>query len=114
LTSPSVHLLTRLALFAKPPHFHVHFTPTYGSWINPVERWFAVLTNKRIRRGVFRSVKELDAAIRQYIEVHNENPTPFVWTRTADQILASIARYAQRTTRPISRTIWDKRLVSCL
>ena len=84
--------------FAKRPRFHVHFTPTYGSWINLVERWFAELTNKRIRRGVFRSVKELQAAIREYIEVHNEDPKPFVWTKTADQILASIARYAQRTT----------------
>ncbi len=85
--------------FAKRPHFHfhVHFTPTYGSWINLVERWFAELTNKRIRRGVFRSVKELEAAIREFIAVHNEHPKPFVWTRTADQILASIARYAQRT-----------------
>ena len=83
--------------FTKRPRFHVHFTPTYGSWINLVERWFAELTNKRIRRGVFRSVKELEAAIREYIHVHNENPKPFVWTRTADQILASIARYAQRT-----------------
>jgi transposase len=82
---------------AKRPRFHVHFTPTYGSWINLVERWFAELTNKRIRRGVFRSVKELEAAIREYIDVHNEDPKPFVWTKTADQILASIARYAQRT-----------------
>ena len=84
--------------FAKRPRFHIHFTPTYGSWINLVERWFAELTNKRIRRGVFRSVKELEAAIREYIDVHNEDPKPFVWTKTADQILASIARYAQRTT----------------
>jgi transposase len=83
--------------FAKRPRFHFHFTPTYGSWINLVERWFAELTNKRIRRGVFRSVKELEAAIREYIEVHNEDPTPFVWTKTADQILDSIARYARRT-----------------
>lgn len=83
--------------FAKRPRFHVHFTPTYGSWINLVERWFAEITNKRIRRGVFRSVKELEAAIREYIAVHNEDPKPFVWTRTADQILGSIARYAQRT-----------------
>src|SRR6202162_5782194 len=95
--------------FAKRPHFHVHFTPTYGSWINLVERWFAELTNKRIRRGVFRSVKELETAIREYIVIHNENPTPFAWTRTADQILASIARYAQRTlaahpARLIART----------
>ena len=84
--------------FAKRPRFHVHFTPTYGSWINLVERWFAEITNRRIRRGVFRSVKELEAAIREYIAVHNEDPKPFVWTRTADQILDSIARYAQRTT----------------
>jgi hypothetical protein len=72
--------------------------PTYGSWINLVERWFAELTNKRIRRGVFRSVKELETAIREYIDVHNEDPQPFTWTRIADQILDSIARYAQRTT----------------
>ena len=83
--------------FAKRPRFRLHFTPTYGSWINLVERWFAELTNKRIRRGVFRSVKELEAAIREYIDVHNEDPKPFVWTRTADQILDSIARYARRT-----------------
>jgi transposase len=83
--------------FAKRPRFHVHFTPTYGSWINLVERWFAEITNKRIRRGVFRSVKELEAAIREYIDVHNETPKPFVWIRTADEILASIARFAQRT-----------------
>lgn len=96
--------------FAKRPRFHVHFTPTYGSWINLVERWFAELTNKRIRRGVFRSVKDLEAAIREYIDIHNEDPTPFVWTRSADEILASIARYAQRTLTAhpqqlISRTI---------
>jgi len=83
--------------FAKRPRFHIHFTPTYGSWINLVERWFAEITNKRIRRGVFRSVKELEAAIREYIDIHNEDPKPFVWTRTADEILASIARFAQRT-----------------
>jgi len=83
--------------FAKRPRFHVHFTPTYGSWINLVERWFAEITNQRIRRGVFRSVQELEAAIREYIDVHNENPKPFVWTKTADQILTSIARFAQRT-----------------
>src|SRR5947208_2197188 len=83
--------------FAKRPRFHVHFTPTYGSWINLVERWFAEITNKRIRRGVFRSVKELEAAIREHIEVHNENPKPFAGTKTADQILANIARFAQRT-----------------
>ena len=87
--------------FAKRPHFHVHFTPTYGSWINLVERWFAAITNKRIRRGIFRSVKELETAIREYIDIHNEAPKPFVWTRTADEILASIARFAQRTGSPV-------------
>lgn len=85
--------------FAKRPRFHVHFTPTYGSWLNLVERWFAEITNKRIRRGVFRSVRELEAAIRDYIDVHNEAPKPFVWTRTADEILASIARFAQGTQK---------------
>jgi transposase len=96
--------------FAKRPRFHIHFTPTYGSWINLVERWFAEITNKRIRRGVFRSVKELEVAIRAYIDVHNQAPKPFVWTRTADEILASIARFAHRTntavqpSRLISRT----------
>jgi transposase len=83
--------------FAKRPQFHAHFTPTYASWINLVERWLAAITNRRIRRGVFRSVQELETAIREYIEAHNENPKPFVWTKTADQILASIARFAQRT-----------------
>jgi transposase len=83
--------------FAKRPNFHMHFTPTYGSWINLVERWFAEITNRRIRRGIFRSVKELEQAITEYIDVHNDAPKPFVWTKTADEILASIARFAQRT-----------------
>lgn len=83
--------------FVKRPRFHLHFTPTYGSWINLVERWFAEITNKRIRRGIFRSVKELEAAIREYLDAHNQAPKPFTWTKTADEILASIARYAQRT-----------------
>jgi transposase len=82
---------------AKRPRYHVHFTPTYGSWMNLVERWFAELTNKQLRRGVHRSTRELENAIREFLEVHNENPKPFVWTKTADQILASIARFAQRT-----------------
>ena len=82
---------------AKRPRFHVHFTPTYGSWLNLVERWFAELTNKQIRRGTHRSVPALETAIREFIDAHNEDPKPFVWTKTADQILASIARFAQRT-----------------
>lgn len=95
--------------FAKRPRFHVHFTPTYGSWLNLVERWFAELTNKQLRRGVHRGVRELEAAIREFIDAHHEAPTPFVWTKTADAILASIARFAQRTSEAqaaqlISRT----------
>ena len=82
---------------AKRPRFHVHFTPTYGSWLNLVERWFAELTTKQVRRGVHRSVAELELAIRTFIDAHNTDPKPFVWTKTADQILASIARFAQRT-----------------
>ena len=85
------------AWLKQHPRFMVHFVPTSSSWLNLVERWFAEITNKRIRRGIFRSVKELESAIREYIDVHNEDPKPFVWTRTADQILASIARFAQRT-----------------
>ena len=83
--------------FAKRPRFHVHFTPTYGSWLSLVERWFAELTMKRIRRGSFRSVPQLKAAIQEFIEAHQLNPKPFVWTKSADEILASIARFAQRT-----------------
>src|ERR1700758_831792 len=77
---------------AKRPRFHVHFTPTYGSWLNLVERWFAELTNKQLRRGAHRSVAQLEAAIREFIDAHHANPKPFVWTKTADEILASMAR----------------------
>ena len=96
--------------FAKRPRFHVHFTPTYGSWVNFVERWFAELTNKQRRRGVHRSGRALKAAIREFLDAHHAAPKPFVWTKTADEILASITRFAQRTsdaeaaTELISRT----------
>jgi transposase len=83
---------------AKRPRFHVHFTPTYGSWLNLVERWFAALTTKQLRRGAHRSVAQLEAAIQEFIDAHHVDPKPFVWTKTADQILASIARFAQRTS----------------
>lgn len=85
------------AWFAKRPRFHAHFTPTYGSWLNLVERWFAELTNKQLRRGTHRSVRALETAIRDFIEAHNTTGKPFVWAKTADEILASIARFAQRT-----------------
>jgi transposase len=81
----------------KRPRFHVHFTPTYGSWLNLVERWFAALTTKQLRRGAHRSVTQLETAIRAFIAAHHADPKPFVWTKTADEILASIARFAQRT-----------------
>jgi transposase len=83
--------------FAKRPRFHVHFTPTYGSWLNLVERWFAELTNKQIRRGAHRGVRELEQAIREFLDANNEHPHPFIWTKTADEILTSIARFAHRT-----------------
>lgn len=83
--------------FAKRPRFYVHFTPTYGSWLNLIERWFAELTTKQLRRGVYRSVRALEAAIHEFIAAHNAGGKPFVWTKTADEILASIARFAQRT-----------------
>ena len=87
------------AWFAKRPRFHVHFTPTYSSWLNLVERWFAELTTKQLRRGVHRSVRALEAAIHEFIAAHNAQSAPFIWTKTADEILASIARFAQRTVK---------------
>ncbi len=83
--------------FAKRPRYHLHFTPTYGSWLNQVERWFALLTQRQIKRGAHRSVRELERAIKDFIRHHNRDPKPFRWVKTADQILASIARFAQRT-----------------
>lgn len=76
---------------AKHPRFHLHFTPTSSSWLNLVERWFRELTTKRIRRGVFKSVPELIAAIAEYIRVHNETPKPFVWTASAERILEKVS-----------------------
>ena len=84
----------------KRPRFHLHFTPTGASWINLVERWFALLTEKQIRRGIFRSTRELETTIRNYIDTHNEQPKPFIWTKTADEILASVARFCKRTSVP--------------
>jgi transposase len=80
------------AWLAKHPRFHLHFTPTSSSWLNLVERWFRELTDKAIRRGVFHSVPELTAAIEAYLRVHNDDPRPFVWTATAEEILAKVRR----------------------
>src|SRR6266542_4724544 len=78
------------------PRFVLHFTPTSSSWLNLVERWFAELTTKKLRRGSHRSVRELNADIRAWIDSWNGNPRPFVWTKTANEILDSIARYCKR------------------
>lgn len=83
---------------AKRPRFHMHFTPTSSSWLNLVERWFATLTEKQLRRGVHRSTQELEAAIYSYLEMSNEDLRPFKWTKTADEILASVARFCYRTS----------------
>jgi transposase len=80
----------------KHPRFHVHFTPTGSSWINQVERWFGYLTDKKIRRGVHKSVQALEADIRDWIEHWNEDPKPFTWTKTADEILNSLAEYMSK------------------
>jgi len=78
------------------PRFVLHFTPTSSSWLNLVERWFGELTNKKLRRGAHRSVRDLNADIRSWIKTWNDNPRPYVWTKTADQILDSIAAYCTR------------------
>jgi transposase len=89
------------AWLARRPHYHVHFTPTSASWINQVERWFAELTRKKIQRGVHTSTKELEADIRAFIQRHNENPKPFKWTKSADEILASVKRFCQKTQKTL-------------
>ena len=82
----------------RNPRFQLHFTPTSASWINLVERWFAQLTERQIRRGVHRSTNELERAIKQYLDTCNLDPRPFVWTKTADEILTSVANFCHRTS----------------
>jgi transposase len=81
---------------AAHPRFHMHFTPTYSSWLNQVERWFGLLTEKQLRRSVHRSIQALEKDIRAWIEQWNDNPKPFTWTKTADEILDRLASYLQR------------------
>ena len=81
---------------AGQPRFHMHFTPTSASWMNQVERWFAAITERQIRRGTHRSTQELEQAIEEYLRVHNENPKPFIWTKSADQIFESLKIYCER------------------
>ena len=84
------------AWLARRTHWHVHFTPTSASWINQVERWFAELTRKQLQRGVHTSTRQLEADIRAFIEKHNEDPKPFRWTKSADDILAAVKRFCLR------------------
>jgi transposase len=86
------------AWLAKHPRFHMHFTPTGSSWLNQVERWFGHLTEQKIRRGAHKSVQALEADIRSWVKSWNDDPKPFVWKKTADEILDSLSRYLQRVT----------------
>ena len=89
------------AWLARRPHYHIHFTPTSASWINQVERWFAELTRKQLQRSAHTSVKELEADIMKFIDCHNENPKPFKWTKSADEILASVKRFCHRVDQTL-------------
>jgi transposase len=84
--------------FPRHPEYHPHFTPTSGSWLNQAERFFAAITERRIRRGVFTSVPQLERAIADYLAEHNQNPRPFAWTATADSILERLKRVCERTS----------------
>jgi transposase len=85
--------------FARRPRYHLHFTPTHASWLNLIERWFGLLTERQIRRGSHDSVWQLKNAIQEFLAASNENPKPFVWTKSADAILASITRFATATMK---------------
>jgi transposase len=84
------------AWLARRARFHVHFTPTSSSWLNQVERWFATLSQRQIKRGTHRSTVQLENAIRQYLAINNRQPKPFVWSKSADEILNSLARFCKR------------------
>lgn len=86
---------------ARRPHWHVHFTPTSSSWINPIERWFAAWTRKQLKRGVHRSVAALEHDIMECIEAYNDNPKPFKWTKSADEILESVKRFCLRVDKTL-------------
>jgi transposase len=93
--TPSVH-----RWLLRHPRFHLHFTPTSSSWLNLVERWFAERTTKKLQRGAHTSVRTLEADIRSWIAGWNDDPRPYVWTKTADQILASLKSYRLRISDP--------------
>jgi len=89
------HVKVRLWLAARP-RFHIHYTPTYSSWLNQVERWFGLITQQAIRRGSFKSVKELIAKINRFTENYNQHSRPFAWTATADSIFQKLSRLCNR------------------
>jgi transposase len=95
----------------RRPHYHLHFTPTHSSWLNQVERWFGLLSQRQIKRGSHLSVRQLEQAIEQFINAHNDGPRPFVWTKSADEIIASVGRFAAKTLRthgsPVMQEITD-------
>jgi transposase len=107
-TAPAVHLVMDnygthktprvKRWFARHPRYHLHFTPTSASWLNQVERFFAEITQRRIRRGTFTHVRELEQAIHDYLQHHNQNPKPFVWTATSHAILSKVQRFCERTS----------------
>jgi transposase len=97
LDNASTHKTPAIQRWLKAhPRFVVHFTPTSSSWLNLVERWFADLTNKKPRRGTHRPVRDLNHDIRSWIDTWNENPRPYVWTKTEGEILDAIAAYCGR------------------
>lgn len=89
------------AWLARRSHWHIHFTPTSSSWINQVERWFAELTRKQLQRGVHRSIEELEQDILNFIDCHNENPKPYKWVKSADEILAAVKRFCHKTEKTL-------------
>jgi transposase len=93
----------------KRPRYHVHFTPTSASWLNLVERWFAALTNKQLRRGVHRSTRELHAAIKTYLATYNEQPKPFVWRRRRTRSLRLLRDFVIESLTQDTRAIFPKR-----
>jgi transposase len=90
--TPAVH-----RWFLRHPRFHLHFTPTYSSWLNQVERWFALLEQRQLKRGSHKSTAQLEKAIYEFIDASNDHPRPFIWTKSADAILANLERFCGRT-----------------
>lgn len=92
----------------RNPRFHLHFIPTHSSWLNLVERWFALLTERQIKRGAHTSVKQLQKAIQNFIDLNNESPRPFVWIKSAEEVLDKVARFALRQLQAHKPSIYEK------